>query len=124
MGATDVLLHCRRLSRPFIPPKVTLKQIHDAVPKHLLQKDTFRSLGYVFRDFALCVALFAFAAYIDPISRTGCFGLIPAVRPWQVMLCRTALWLCYWWWQGLVFASFFCIGESAALTDAGTQLNT
>lgn len=30
-----------RLKRPFRPPKATLKEIHDAVPKHLLQRARF-----------------------------------------------------------------------------------
>ncbi|KAI0826451.1 fatty acid desaturase-domain-containing protein [Irpex lacteus] len=100
-----------RLARPFVPPRATLKQIHDAVPKHLLKKDPLRSFGYVARDVSLCVAMFTFAAYIDPISRSGCFGLIRAVQPWQIALLKTASWLFYWWWQSLVFTSFFCIAH-------------
>lgn len=106
-----------RLARPFVPPRATLKQIHDAVPKHLLKKDPLRSFGYVARDVSLCVAMFTFAAYIDPISRSGCFGLIRAVQPWQIALLKTASWLFYWWWQSLVFTSFFCIGKHMTLAD-------
>lgn len=93
-----------------MPPKFSLKQVHNAVPKHLLQKDPLRSFGYIARDVSLCIAMFALAAHIDTIARSGCFGLIPAVQPWQVVVFKSVLWPFYWWWQGLVFTSFFCIG--------------
>ena len=94
----------------------TLKQIHDAVPKHLLRKDPVRSFGYVARDVSICIALFTFAAYIEPMARSGCFGLITTIRPWQIVLLKTVSWLFYWWWQSLVFSAFFCIGKHMALT--------
>ena len=87
-----------------------MKQIRDAVPKYLFQKDPLRSTGFVLRDLVLCAAMFAFAAYIDRFAKTGVYGAVPVNAPWQVWMLRTALWLTYWWWQGLVFTGFFCIG--------------
>lgn len=107
--------HSSRLARPFVPPKVTMKQIRDAVPKHLFQKDPMRSTGYVLRDLVLCALMFAFAAHIDRFARTGFYGAVPVGAPWQVWSLRAALWLTYWWWQGLVFTGFFCIGSLALL---------
>ena len=101
-----------RLARPFIPPTVTLKQIHDAVPRHLLRKDPLRSTGYVFRDVFFCALFFAFGAVIEPLVSTNFLGFVPFTSPWQAMLARSLLWLTYWWWQGIAFTSFFCIGEA------------
>ncbi|RPD65587.1 hypothetical protein L226DRAFT_456472 [Lentinus tigrinus ALCF2SS1-7] len=101
-----------RLARPYVPPTVTLKQIHDAVPKHLLQKDPLRSTGYVFRDVFFCALVFAFGASIEPLVSTHFLGFVPLTAPWHATLARALLWLTYWWWQGIAFTSFFCIGEA------------
>lgn len=100
-----------RLHRPFTPPTVTLKQVHDAVPKHLLRKDPLRSFGYVFRDLVFCGLLFWFATSIDRLSHSGFGGYVRLTDPWEVRLLSGVLWLSYWWWQGLVFTSFFCIAH-------------
>ncbi|KAH8083325.1 fatty acid desaturase-domain-containing protein [Cristinia sonorae] len=100
-----------RLRKPFSPPKVTLKQLHDAVPKDLLRKDPLRSTGFIARDVVFCAALFICANYIEPAAHTGFGGWIHISAPWQIQLLKTLLWLSYWWWQGLVFTSFFCIAH-------------
>ncbi|TCD62129.1 hypothetical protein EIP91_007304 [Steccherinum ochraceum] len=98
-----------RLRKPFKPPQVTLKQIHDAVPKHLLKKNAFLSSSYIVRDVGMCAALFLFAAHIPTISQTLANVIrVPADNEWLV---RASLWLSYWWWQGIVFAGFFCIAH-------------
>ncbi|EIW55651.1 uncharacterized protein TRAVEDRAFT_171450 [Trametes versicolor FP-101664 SS1] len=101
----------QRLARPFVPPTATLKQLHDAVPKHLLQKDPLRSTGYVLRDVFFCILFFGFGASIEPLVTTSFGGYVPLTAPWQPALARAALWLVYWWWQGIAFASFFCIAH-------------
>lgn len=101
----------RRLHRPFTPPTATLKQLHDAVPKHLLRGYPLKSFGYVIRDILFCVLLFWFAASIPTIARSGFGGLVHLTDPWEVNVLTGTLWVTYWWWQGLVFTSFFCIGE-------------
>lgn len=98
------------MKRPFVPPTVTLKQVHDAVPKHLLRKDPFRSASYVIRDVLLCAVFFGFAMTIEPLLLSN-FGGRLLLATWQIPLIRAVLWLTYWWWQGLAFAGFFCIGE-------------
>ena len=104
-----------RLARPFVPPTITLKELHDAVPKHLLQKDPLRSTGYVLRDVFFCLLFFAFGTSIERLVSSSFGGLVPLSAPWQVSLARTTLWLIYWWWQGIAFASFFCIGKRCSL---------
>ena len=98
-----------------MPPTVTLKQIHDAVPKHLLQKDALRSTGYVLRDVFFCTLFFAFAAGIEPMLASDFFGYLPLASPSHASLARTLLWLTYWWWQGIAFTSFFCVGETFSI---------
>ncbi|KAI0330272.1 hypothetical protein GY45DRAFT_1370848 [Cubamyces sp. BRFM 1775] len=100
-----------RLARPFVPPTITLKELHDAVPKHVLQKDPLRSTGYVLRDVFFCLLFFAFGASIERLVSSSFGGLVPLSAPWQVSLARSTLWLIYWWWQGIAFASFFCIAH-------------
>ncbi|OCH93320.1 hypothetical protein OBBRIDRAFT_326866 [Obba rivulosa] len=100
-----------RRVKPFVPPTVTLKQIRDAVPKHLLKKDALLSSYYVARDVLLCITCFAFALSIEPAISSNFGGYVPMQAAWQMSLVRTTLWLIYWWWQGLVFAGFFCIAH-------------
>ncbi|KAI0711224.1 fatty acid desaturase-domain-containing protein [Earliella scabrosa] len=111
----------QRLARPYVPPTITLKQIHDAVPKHVLQKDPLRSTGYVLRDVFFCALFFAFGAAIEPILASHFLGLVPLTAPWHVTLARSLLWLTYWWWQGIAFTSFFCIAHELG---HGTMYNS
>lgn len=103
--------HIHRLTKPFVPPTITLKQIHDAVPKHLLKKNPWLSTYYCIRDVVCCAAFFYAGFQIEPVLKSNFGGYIPLTAEWQVQLARAGLWLTYWWWQGLSFASFFCIGE-------------
>ncbi|KZT10498.1 uncharacterized protein LAESUDRAFT_427677 [Laetiporus sulphureus 93-53] len=100
-----------RLAKPFIPPTISLKEIHDSVPKHLLRKDPLLSTYYVIRDIVCCVAIFYFGFNIETLLKSNFGGFVPLTAAWQVHLARTALWLTYWWFQGLSFASFFCIAH-------------
>lgn len=109
---TPTMTHIRS-KRPFRPPKVTLKQIHDAVPKELLRKDPIMSASYIIRDVMLCTLLFKFSGYI-PLLTTMLCGRNSLLPKGCESLAKGLLWLWYWWWQGLVFTSFFCIGQSYA----------
>ena len=94
-----------------MPPRVTVKEIHDAVPKELLRKDPLRSTACIARAVFLAVALFALAFNITTLSATGFHGLIPVHSTLQARLLQSALWMFYWLWQGFVFSSFFCLGK-------------
>ncbi|CCM00809.1 uncharacterized protein FIBRA_02851 [Fibroporia radiculosa] len=100
-----------RLGKPFVPPPITLKQIHDAVPKHLLRKDPWRSTYFCIRDVSFCGLFFYFGLSIERILRSEFGGYLPLTAAWQVKLGRALLWMAYWWWQGLSFASFFCLAH-------------
>ena len=112
-------LTCFRIGKPFVPPSITLREIHAAVPKHLLRKDARLSAYYCVRDVACCAAIFYYGFHIEHILAN-----IPLGAEVLVKLARAALWLVYWFFQGLSFASFFCIGSSRSLghhTSSDTQ---
>lgn len=48
----------QRLRTDYKVPQVTLKQIHEAIPKHLYQKSTLKGLSYVARDAAFASLFF------------------------------------------------------------------
>jgi len=104
-----------RLGKPFAPPKVTLKEIHDAVPKHLLRKDPVKAAYYVVRDITFTVLLYKFAYSITPLAASDFGGYI--TNEWQKSLVKGAMWVFYWWFQGLVGAGIFCLGHDAGHTS-------
>ena len=64
------------------------------------------------RDIFFCALFFAFGAAIEPLISTNFLGLVPSMSLCQVALVRSVLWFAYWWWQGITFTSFFCIGKA------------
>ncbi|KAK0198431.1 fatty acid desaturase-domain-containing protein [Armillaria mellea] len=102
----DSLEYLERRRTPFSPPTVTLKEIHDAVPKHLLKGNPVLATLYVLRDVSFTLLLFKLASHIDDIE--ACIS-----SPALGILIRSSLWLGYWWVQGLVWAGIFCLGSRA-----------
>jgi len=111
---------------PFSPPKVTIKDVHDAVPKELLQRkilyggafhnywhtsmpgDQIKSTYYIARHIAFLVLFYKCATYINPLEKGNFGGYI--TDPWQKTALKVTLWLSYYWFQGLVMAGIFCLG--------------
>ncbi|TFK32699.1 fatty acid desaturase-domain-containing protein [Crucibulum laeve] len=102
------------MKKPFSPPNFTLKEIHDAVPKDLLKKSSTKATMYILRDVILTVLLYYFAYSITPWTETNFGGYI--APGWHTKALKSALWITYWWFQGLVGAGIFCLGH-----DAGHQ---
>ncbi|KAG6809943.1 hypothetical protein H0H92_013992 [Tricholoma furcatifolium] len=100
-----------RLKKPFSPPTVTLKEIHDAVPKHLLKKDPIKSAAYVARDITFTLLLFKLASLIGPWAETDFSGYVTS--GWNKFWVKSALWAAYYWFQGMVWAGVFCLGHDA-----------
>ena len=48
LWSQGLTVSCSRLNRPFRPPKSTLKDIHDAVPKHLLRRTLIKAIIVVY----------------------------------------------------------------------------
>ncbi|KAF8220067.1 hypothetical protein L208DRAFT_1455665 [Tricholoma matsutake] len=100
-----------RLKKPFAPPTVSLKDIHDAVPKHLLKRNATMGVLYVLRDITFAALLFKLASCITPLAEQDFAGYVTS--GWQKAVLKSALWLSYWWVQGMVFAGIFCLGHDA-----------
>ena len=64
---------------------------------------------YVSRDIALSILLLSIASHIKPWAANDFGGHIHA--PLMKQLISAALWLAYWWFQGLTWAGIFCLGE-------------
>ncbi|KAL0958240.1 hypothetical protein HGRIS_000396 [Hohenbuehelia grisea] len=110
-----------RRKRPFAPPKATLKEIRDAVPKDLLRPNSWAATYYVVRDLTLAFLLWRFALSIDTICnylpKFHTFGDIVLgseyLRRATAWIVKAVLWGVYWWFQGLVWAGIFCLGHDA-----------
>ncbi|KAF8067655.1 fatty acid desaturase-domain-containing protein [Lyophyllum atratum] len=100
-----------RLKRPFKPPTVTLKEIHDAVPKHLMKKSATKAAAYVLRDITFTLLMFKLASMIGPWAETDFGGYVTS--GWHKTLVKSSLWLTYSWFQGMVWAGIFCLGHDA-----------
>ncbi|KAF8638483.1 hypothetical protein AX17_002172 [Amanita inopinata Kibby_2008] len=100
----------KRLKTPFRPSKVTLSEIHAAVPSHLFEKNTIRGLYHVAENVFCVVAVYQIGVRIDPFSawfdqRLGIHALATIVR-WT-------LWAFYWYWQGIALAGLWCLAHEA-----------
>ncbi|PBK76091.1 hypothetical protein ARMSODRAFT_876574 [Armillaria solidipes] len=100
----------RRKRSTFTPPNVTLKDVRDAVPKHLFECSTFWGLFYVFKHLAITYAFHLFATRIDDISQF-IVGGSNDTRPLHSLI-SAFLWLTFWAWQGFAFAGIWCLACS------------
>ncbi|KAF9041637.1 fatty acid desaturase-domain-containing protein [Panaeolus papilionaceus] len=100
----------------FVPPFLDL---HDAVPKELLQKNQLKAAYYVARDVALAALLYRFASSITPWASTDFGGFVPS--PLKKILVKSSMWLLYWWFQGLESSTWMltrsCTGHDAGHTS-------
>jgi hypothetical protein len=100
----------RKRQLSFTPPNLTLKQVHDAVPKHLFKRSSITSLYYVFRHLAFSYAFYKLATQIGPfvafLSEHRILG------PLGQTVVKVALWSLYWFWQGIAMAGMWCLGTS------------
>ncbi len=94
----------RRKRSTFTPPNVTLKDVRDAVPKHLFERSTFWGLFYVFKHLAITYAFHLFATRIDGISQFLVGGSNDNLTRPLHSLISAFLWLTFWAWQGFAFA--------------------
>lgn len=101
-----------RRRRTFVPPNISIKDIRAAVPKHLFQRSTSRSLLYLFRHLAFTYAFYYIAAHIDTIAHWLVSGSGDSVSQIGYCLMRGSLWILYWGWQGVAFAGIWCLGMS------------
>jgi len=100
----------RKNQLAFTPPSLSLKDVHDAVPKHLFHKDTSKSLYYVFRHLFVTYAFYYLAIRIEDlvVMANRFFGMGPFLQTSM----RVVLWILYGAWQGISFAGLWSLGMS------------
>ena len=98
----------RKKRGTFTPPNLSLKQLHDAIPRHLYQKSTLRSLAYILRHVAFTCVFYYLATFINFPIPSRCGG--NAIALLLKYIIRPSLWILYWGWQGITFAGIWCLG--------------
>ncbi|KAF8879058.1 delta-12 fatty acid desaturase [Infundibulicybe gibba] len=101
----------KRLETPFTPTKVTLSEVHSAIPKHLHEKNTFKALLYVARSIICAIVVYKLGWMIDPVARMlvqdyGAPAGVGTIAKWS-------LWALYWHWQGVILAGCWCLAHEA-----------
>ncbi|KAK7449307.1 hypothetical protein VKT23_013450 [Stygiomarasmius scandens] len=93
----------RKQKGSFIPPNISIKDVHAAVPKHLFKRSTSISLYYILRHLAVTYAFHQLGLKIDSVTVSS----PPIWRP----VITASFWLLYWGWQGMAFAGIWCLGH-------------
>ncbi|EPQ51969.1 hypothetical protein GLOTRDRAFT_108012 [Gloeophyllum trabeum ATCC 11539] len=101
----------RRQKSTFILSNLALKDVHAAVPKHLFQRDTLKSLYYILQHLAFTYAFYMLGTRIDGFVWS--LGKTYAIGPAVGVLLRSVLWVIYWFWQSIAFAGIWCLGHEA-----------
>ncbi len=121
--------YTKRTKTPFKPPQVSfikpdlmnfrlaelaVDHIHRnsfCYSRELHEKNTFKALGYVFRDVICAVVIYKLGGMIDTLAEyliADC-GLSSRVVP----LVKWGLWSLYWFWQGIILAGWWCLAHEA-----------
>ncbi|KAF5361402.1 hypothetical protein D9758_006253 [Tetrapyrgos nigripes] len=102
----------QRKLTPFVPPQVTWPELSAAVPRRLFHRNTIKGLSYVVRDVVLAYILYKLAWQFSPFvaSLNTQYDMPPTVTT----LVNMALWSCYWFSQGIVLTSWWCLAHEAS----------
>ncbi|KAF8513735.1 linoleoyl phosphatidylcholine delta-12 acetylenase [Hysterangium stoloniferum] len=93
----------------FTPMNWSLKEIRNAIPARLFVRNTTLGLMYTARDLTMATTLWYGATYIDLTFRGTCTRSLFTSAGAEVM--RWAVWMTYWWFQGLTFTGLWVIGH-------------
>ncbi|KAG7085812.1 hypothetical protein E1B28_003350 [Marasmius oreades] len=102
----------QRKRTPFVPPVVTLSEVHAVVPQHLRSKNTLRGLSFVARDVFLAFLLYTLPVHIPTTSSFLAHHIHDAF--WLRSLFKWILWAAYWQLQGILFTSLWCLAHEAS----------
>ena len=99
----------RKKRSTFVPPSISIKDVHAAVPRHLFERNTAKGLFYVGRHVAISLLFYLFAKRIDAIvwNISSAFHWGPLGRS---VLCWF-LWALYWFWQSVALAGMWTLGQ-------------
>ncbi|KAF8308723.1 uncharacterized protein EI90DRAFT_3129707 [Cantharellus anzutake] len=96
-----------RLRKDYRIPTITLKQIHEAIPKDAYEKSTLKGLSYVARDIFFSLLFYKLATYIDPFADSLEQG------HWVRFGVKWSLWSLYWYSAGIAWAGMWTLGHEA-----------
>ncbi|KAF9453348.1 delta-12 fatty acid desaturase [Macrolepiota fuliginosa MF-IS2] len=110
--------YTKRKHTPFRPPKTTVADIRSVIPKHLYKKSTFKGTYYFCRDILCALVLYSLATRIEGFTAAISSSLPPELLSpsAQQILLTTIKWISwglYFHWQGIAFASLWCLGHEA-----------
>ncbi|KAF9061799.1 delta-12 fatty acid desaturase [Rhodocollybia butyracea] len=100
-----------RKANDFSPTKVTLAEIHAAVPKHLFRKNSLKAFLHISRDVICALALYQLALQIEPFSA----AFVNHYETTQSVgtIIKWAGWAGYWVCQSIVLAGWWCMAHEA-----------
>ncbi|KAF9269537.1 delta-12 fatty acid desaturase [Marasmius fiardii PR-910] len=100
-----------RRAKPFCPTKVTIAELHAAVPKHLFEKNTLKGLLYVARDVICAVIIYKLGWLIEPAAHRLVVhhGLPQAIGA----ILKSLAWALYWFCQSVALAGWWCMAHEA-----------
>ncbi|TBU21753.1 fatty acid desaturase-domain-containing protein [Dichomitus squalens] len=99
----------RKKRAQFVPPTVSIKDVHAVVPRHLFERNTAKGLYYVARIVGLSVLFYLYATRVDELSWRIASAL--SLGPSGRTLVSWSLWIFYWFWQSITFAGFWTLGH-------------
>ncbi|KAG7096068.1 hypothetical protein E1B28_006748 [Marasmius oreades] len=102
----------KRKRTPFVPPDITLSEVHAVVPQHLRSKDTLKGLSVVARDVFLAFSLYTLSEYIPTTSSFLAQRIHDTL--WLQSLFKWSLWATYWQCQGILFTSLWCLSHESS----------
>ena len=92
----------RRKRGIFVPPNVSSKSVRDAVPAHLFERSTAKSLFYIIRHLLVTIAIYYCGSKITVLQK-----VVPSPLDRGI---GALLWVLYWGWQGMSFAGIWALG--------------
>ncbi|KAF7439851.1 hypothetical protein PC9H_000188 [Pleurotus ostreatus] len=104
----------RKRKSSFEPPNIALKDVRDAVPPELFERNTLISLFYVIRHVMIVLLFYHLATKIDAVAAfaaASLHGYGGLVTSFTSVWLRTVLWLLYAAWQGIALAGLWCLGD-------------
>ncbi|KAA1474447.1 hypothetical protein DENSPDRAFT_781704 [Dentipellis sp. KUC8613] len=107
----DSAEYLERKRTDFLPPQITLADLHAVVPRELYKKSTLKGIFFVARDIGVSIVLYSAARHIDTLLQLLSRSL--RLNQAALQIVGYALWTAYWWFQGLALAGWWCLGHEA-----------
>jgi len=96
LRAVDTKEFAKEYEAAYEPPTFTIKELRDAIPPHLFEKNILISSAYVIVNLMICFALFYVATLFDRLLPTPLLFLA---------------WPLYWWFQGVAATGIWVLAH-------------